>query len=138
MNAEAAMECGKFEMARMWKILKILIISAAMPTSSLNSLEDYSPDVYSSMDDTLGLCNSLSETSPAVPNSGLAIQLDEDDSQSAGKTKHPLQDGGLSTPSDSNRSFFPPTPQSSHGMAIQGGSPGAGEGVSGVISLDSC
>ncbi len=79
-NAVAAMECGKFEMARMWKILKILTISTAMPTSSLNSLEDNDPQFIYKMNNIIGFTKSPSEASRS-PSSVAAANFDEDSYQ---------------------------------------------------------
>ncbi len=144
-NAKAAMECGKFAMARMWKILKILTRSTAIPTSSLNSPEGY-PQIICSMSDMLGFGptpNPPSEASQSSQKSSFPVHLDEGDSQSGSSVS---QVGGkwhsssaLSTKSDSrmDKSLYLSTAQASGGRAPQGSHGGTGEGVSSAISLDS-
>ncbi len=139
-NAEAAMECGKFEMGRMWKRLNILTMSAAMSTlSSYYSLEDHSQSVSSTMGNTLGFLSSPTIAPP--PNSTIVPQSNGSSPQLV------IDVDPLETHSNAQSStwnFYPMRASQSYnsGVGVQESSHhGTGEGVSVVvvvISLGSC
>ncbi len=160
-NAKAAMECGKFEMTRMWKILKILTSSTAMATattSSLNTPQDH-PQIIYNMGDMLDFRTSSNLLSEAQSSSPISQEsyfhsspTDENCSQlggGGGSSSYQLVEKGHSSSSlanstksdprmDNNKSFYFSTAQASGGGRDSQGRHGGdtGEGVSERCILD--